>query len=736
MKALLVLMGMEIGGAETHVLELALGLKERGVDVLIASNGGVYTNELKQNSIPHFSVPLNTRNPFKMLKSLFILSKIIRKEKPDIVHGHARIPSFLLGILCKIHHFNFITTAHWVFNVTPALKRLSNWGYRTIAVSDDIKKYLTENYGTYPQDILVTTNGISKKKFSIPRDESLIEELGLSKDKRKILSVSRMDTDRSLIAHQLIEIAPKLAEKEDVEIILVGDGDDYQNILAEAEQMNTSLNKKVIFTTGGRTDINRFVSISDFVVAVSRSALEAMCGKKPVIVAGNEGYLGIFTNETLENAIATNFCCRGMKNSTPELLFADLEKLLSLTPEKLAELSAFGEKVVEDNYSVDKMVTDNLTVYNEILKNGNCHKDFVISGYYGHGNSGDDALLYAILQDLREKLPYVRVTVLSANPEETTAFHGVHAVNRFNLFEVTKAIKNSDCLISGGGSLLQDVTSTKSLIYYTSVINYAKKLGKKVYIYANGIGPLTRKNNVISAKKALENADLITLRDKKSEELLKELKVKNKNVVLTADPALNLKPSESTKALIEKENLPGGKYVAISIRNWKNDENLAVSVAECADRLSEKYGLIPVFIPMQQKEDLKICEHALSLMKCKGYCLKNHYEFNDLMAFCKECELVIGMRLHILLYSATMCVPSIGIVYDPKVMGCIEMLGQEKYLIDLESISADGLFNRCTEILENYESVKDALTETIQNVKNSAKQNGIYAEKLYKEGEI
>ena len=95
MKALLVLMGMEIGGAETHVLELSSALKARGVDVLIASNGGIYTNELEKMGIKHFTLPLHNKKIGNLIKSYIGLKKIIKKEKPDVVHGHARIPSLI-----------------------------------------------------------------------------------------------------------------------------------------------------------------------------------------------------------------------------------------------------------------------------------------------------------------------------------------------------------------------------------------------------------------------------------------------------------------------------------------------------------------------------------------------------------------------------------------------------------------------------------------------------------------
>ena len=731
MKVLLVLMGMEIGGAETHVLELAIGLKERGVDVSVASNGGVYTKELEKNGIVHHNVPLASRSPKNMLKSLKLLSRIIKTEKPDVVHGHARIPSFLLGLLCKIHKFRFVTSAHWVFKVTPALKLLSNWGYRTIAVSEDIKSYLTENYGTIPQDISVTINGIPLKKFSIPKDETVFEEFGLDKNKRRIVSISRMDQDRSLMAHKLIEIAPDLIKKEDLEILLVGGGNDYDNIVRKADEMNARLGKKVIFTTGARTDINRFVSVCDFCVAVSRSALEAMCGSIPVIIAGNEGYLGIFGKDSLDNAIKTNFCCRGMEMPTSERLLADLTSLLDMKTQELYSLGEFGKNIVAEFYSVERMVSDNLKMYEDVVRNGNLGKDFVISGYYGHKNSGDDALLYAILQQIRKNVSGARVTVLSASPKETEKLHGVHAVNRFSFFKVRKAIKNSRILISGGGSLIQDVTSTKSLMYYTLLINYAKKLNKKVYIYANGIGPILKKKNEKIAIKALKNADLITLRDENSLKFVKKLNIDNKNVYLTADPVMALSPTVDADTVLKEEGIDG-EFVCISIREWTTQKNLSEKIAKCADKLYEKFGLIPVLVPMQTPADERICLDVKKHMKHKEVfkCLTHEHDYNSLMALCKRAKLVVGMRLHMLLYAAAMHTPIVGIIYDPKILGCVSMLGQEENLIYAEDITFDKLYEKCEVLMKNRTDYVSKLEKTSEELKISAEKNGIFAAKL------
>ena len=98
-KILMTTMGLNIGGAETHIVELTKELKKRGYDVMVASNGGVYVDELTEAGIKHFDVPLNTRNIGKMYKSLKLLKKIVSEENVDIVHSHARIPGFVTGIL-------------------------------------------------------------------------------------------------------------------------------------------------------------------------------------------------------------------------------------------------------------------------------------------------------------------------------------------------------------------------------------------------------------------------------------------------------------------------------------------------------------------------------------------------------------------------------------------------------------------------------------------------------------
>ena len=541
MKILMALMGLNIGGAETHVLELALELTRQGHQVVIASNGGVYVELLEKSGVRHISVPMDQRDPVKMARSLTLLKRAIRQEQPDIVHAHARIPAFLCGILQRRMGFPFITSAHWVFAVTPLLRRITDWGDRTVAVSEDIKTYLMTQYQVPEDQIHVTINGINTNTFSPAQDHPELKgELGLG-DGPVIGLVSRLDESRALAAEKLLEAMPALLmEYPEAQLLLVGGGDKEDALRAAAGEINRRAGRTAVVMTGPRTDIAELLSLCTVFVGVSRAALEAMAEEKPVILAGNEGYLGLFTEKQLESAQESNFCCRGCPPVTAEALARDISALLAASPEERNALGAYGRRVILDFYSVTRMTADYLTAYDRLL-HAQKPVEAVISGYYGYDNLGDDAILYAISRQLSALEPPVRLTVLSQRPAETAACYGLRAVSRFSPIAVLRAIRKSDLLISGGGSLLQDRTSTRSVRYYLGVIRLAQLLRKPVFLYANGIGPLSREKNRRRVCKCIDSCSGVTLRDSDSLLELRTLGVTRQDILVTADPAFTLR---------------------------------------------------------------------------------------------------------------------------------------------------------------------------------------------------
>ena len=369
MRILLVTMSMDIGGAETHILELAKELKKRGNEVFVVSNGGKYVAELVASGIEHINAPLHNKHPENVIRSYHILKEVIQQKKIELVHSHTRITSFICGLLKKKMKFHFVTTAHWTFKITPLFKLISNWGDATIAVSDDIKEYLIKNYHVPEENIVVTVNGIDTEKFSKNTDyTSIEEEFHLQKDANRIVYISRLDASRALVAKQLVNIAEKLNEKiANLEIVIVGGGDSFEEICAKASEINQKFDKKLIVMTNSRTDINRFAACGTIFIGVSRSALEAMASEMPVIIAGNEGYLGIFDASKLEKGIETNFCCRGLEMPTEEKLLEDIITLMDQNSKE--EQGEYNRNIVKEYYSIEKMVNDTQKAYQKVIKN-------------------------------------------------------------------------------------------------------------------------------------------------------------------------------------------------------------------------------------------------------------------------------------------------------------------------------------------------------------------------------
>lgn len=741
-KILMVLMGLEIGGAETHVVELSKELKKQGYDIIVASNGGVYEKELAEAGIRHYYAPLNQRNILKMVRSYFLLKKVIKKEKVDIVHSHARIPSFVCGFLKRRmkEQFTFVTSAHWVFYTGMGLKYLSNWGQKVVAVSDDIKDYLMKNYHVPSENIFVTINGIDTDKFSPDTDASKIRaefslKGGMKNGEPTLVYVSRMDESRALVARQLIAQAPALAKAiPNLRMLIVGGGDVYEELLEKSKETNEKIGRECITMTGGRTDINELVAVGDVFVGVSRAALEAMAAEKPVIVAGNEGYIGLFAPDKLEMAQENNFCCRGCELSTEELLYRDVVYAFNeMTDEQRKEAGVYGREVIFAYYSVTKMANDCVDAYHAAWKDTHVPQyNVVMSGYYGFNNTGDEAIMLSMHKNIQQLGDNYHITVLSNRPEETMEKYGIDAVYRFGVRDVLRAIKKCDVLLSGGGSLLQDSTSTRSLIYYLSITVAAKMMRKKVMLYANGIGPVSGKRNRRLVKQVVNRADLITLREENSYEELLAMGVHPKKCFVTADPVFTMEAvaGEDAGRILEAEGIPQDKpIVVVSVRNWKDMDTFITRFAKLCDTIIEKYDRNIVFLGMQLPHDLKVSEKVRRKMKQDAYILKGSYSPSEVMGVISLADFILSMRLHTLIFAAKQRVPLIGFIYDPKIEYYLEKLEMPSGGT-LKEFDMEKTLNMVDDVIHNKEKYVSVLQKKETELEMMAHRNEKYLAKL------
>lgn len=350
----------------------------------------------------------------------------------------------------------------------------------------------------------------------------------------------------------------------------------------------------------------------------------------------------------------------------------------------------------------------------------------LISGYYGFDNSGDDAILKAIVKDIREVNDKINIIVLSKDPSKTEKMYGVKAIDRFKIKEILKAMRNIDLFISGGGSLLQDVTSTRSLLYYLATMSLAKLWKKPVMVYANGIGPIDKRINRLLTRKLLNKIDLITLRDEASKEYIIQLGVKNNNIYVTADPVFTLLPSSKAEVskIFDNENIPvNKKLVGISIRKWGKSCNLTEVISDTIKYMLNTYDVNIVLIPMHYPEDLEISLELEEMVNQEGcYVMRDKYSVEDIMGVIKELEIIIAMRLHSLIYAATQEVPIVGLVYDPKIEGILYSLGM-KNMCNVEELIYEELIKNVDYVWENRIELKEKLRLQDESLKSKALSN-------------
>ncbi len=326
----------------------------------------------------------------------------------------------------------------------------------------------------------------------------------------------------------------------------------------------------------------------------------------------------------------------------------------------------------------------------------------VISGYYGFANAGDEAMLSAIVGSLRDIIPDIHITVITGNCRMTKEHHKVHAVHRMNFLAIAAAIRRCDILISGGGSLLQNVTSSRSLYYYLFIMRIALLFHKPVMLYAQGIGPVIGSKERQAVQRVLQRVTVIGVRDADSKAELASLGVTVPPIHVTADAVLSMHPVDKQIGfyLLKKAGVTGiRRRIGIAVRDWKGMEAFKQEIAKAADVLQTTYDARIIFIPMQYPADVRAGEDIAKAMKTEAVVLKEQYNTVEFMSLIGCMDAVIANRLHALVFASIMQVPAAAISYDPKIDSFIQLIG-DTLCGTVENVTAQQLVKNVAGKLE------------------------------------
>ena len=744
MRVMHVMGGGDVGGAKTHIMNMVTGLSARNEVMLVSFRAGPFADEARERGIDVRVI--ERHNPFRAARAMRAL---VDEFQPDIIHCHGGRANLMGAMVRRTRRVPVLTTVHSDYKLDylgNPLKQHTFGAANAVAlrfldfyqpVADRMARTLIER-GFDPERIVKIYNGMEfhRPEGEFDRAQYLKENYGAEIEDGDVLcGIAARLTAVKDIATTVRAFAAALHDAPQLRLFIAGEGEEEEMLKKLCAQLGVT--ERVTFCGWvspvepffRAMDINLLSSVSE---TFPYSILEGVCAGCATICSDVGGMPELI--DTGENGYI--FPIGDYKKLSEYMV-----RLANDAELRQTFAQALYEKASRD-FSKDKMCERQEANYRHVLarfhRPKNERESIVICGAYGRGNAGDDAILEAIVQEMRALDPERTICVMSRRPQETRLTYRTGAVYTFNIFSILRRFRHAALYINGGGTLMQDVTSTRSIWYYCYTLRAAKKRGCKVMMYGCGIGPINRAGNRKMAAKTIEGSvDRITLRDENSRQELARMGVTRPDIRVSADPTiiLDAAPYEVVSLAMEQSGIdPNGRYIGFGLRNWRGLDAALPAIAAAADYAYEKHGLTPVFVPIEFPSDLTPAERVGALLHCPWHAVRTRQPIEVTIGILARMKTVVGIRLHSLMFSAGQGVPVVGMSYDIKVDSFLKYIGSSTCL-QLREVKADelcSLIDKCLsgaldeEVRRNAKLLREREHE---NVRGAAVLLGIENEK-------
>ncbi len=362
-----------------------------------------------------------------------------------------------------------------------------------------------------------------------------------------------------------------------------------------------------------------------------------------------------------------------------------------------------------------------------------------ISGSYGGLNLGDEAILRGMVSELRRALP-VEITVFSRDAEDTRQRHAevarVVPVRKLSRDEVLPEVQRLDLFVLGGGGILFD---GEAQIFLREVM-LAHEHGVPVMIYAISAGPLRDPAVQRVVREALARAAVVTVRERGARQILEDVGV-HREILVTGDPALLLKPDTLPREALKREGLDTGRQlVGMSVREPGaaapeiSEQLYHRLLADAADFMVDRYDADIVFVPMEPRMlDVQHCHAVVAQMlrAQRASVLKGAYTSSQLLALTRHFAFAVGMRLHFLIFASLQNVPFVALPYAPKVAGFLEDLQIETP--PLAQVNAGRLIAYIDHAWDHRRQLQSRIKRAVPQLQARARQSNEIAVRLLSE---
>lgn len=739
MKVMHLISGGDSGGAKTHVHSLLSNLC-RSIDVtLVCFMNGPFAEEAKDLGIPTIVMEGSIPSSLRRLRAM------VREDGYDLIHCHGARGN-LMGFLLKPWiSIPTVSTVHSDYKLDYMGRRLANLTYGKlnvlslrrldyrIGVSEFMKDQLISR-GFAPNDIFVIYNGVDFNRVAPEYSrQRFYTRLGLDITEEQIVVgiAARLDPVKD-VATLIRGFAKAWQQQPQLRLIVAGDGAERERLQELASELGI---EKQVFFIGWVSnmdefyqaiDINTLTSISEtFPYAITEGAFAGLptvasrVGGIPALVKHMQ--TGLLFEAGDDESLGRHLALLG---SDP-----DLRKKLG---------NALHEKA-KNEFSAQATSEKQKEIYTEILRRYHLKRGerdgVLICGAYGHSNAGDEAILTAIIHEMRQIDHNMPITVLSRRPKETESKHRVNAVYTFRVLKFLRVMRKTKLYLNGGGSLIQDVTSSRSLLYYLYTIAAAKKCGNHVIMYGCGIGPVQWEYDRNLVGRVLNRyVDVITLREKHSVEELRRLGVKKPEIVLSSDPTLSLPKADDERidAELRRQGIdPAGQYICFALRDWAGFSERTDCFVQAAHHAYRQYGLTPLFLSINNRHDGEAATQVTSGLQIPYHIISDPLDTELTIGIISRMTVMVSMRLHGLIFAAAQAIPLVGISYDPKVSAFLESVKNDRCM-SLDELTGPMLCERIDNAVEIF-GERERLTRRVAFLCEVEQRNVRAAKRLLSE---
>ena len=367
----------------------------------------------------------------------------------------------------------------------------------------------------------------------------------------------------------------------------------------------------------------------------------------------------------------------------------------------------------------------------------------VVSAFIGSENIGDEAIFESVINSIKNTIESPEIYAISINPEKTRRLYKVNTIYSMDVIETIKRIKGCDVLVLGGGGIIQEETSKFSVFHHLYKGLIGLKFKKSIFLYGIGVSPIKNRFNKTIVRKICNHAEKITVRDIESKEELIKVGVKEDKILVTADPAVNLKPiskKEITNILSKEKIILEKKLIGLTLRHpiknrfivpTKLSENINSSkekiflnkMSDLITYLNKEYDANFLFVPFWRTREIEICK-TLKKNIDDNYLnlIIKEYKPTEILGMFQFFDIFLGMRLHSLIFSAIAKKPMLGVSYSKKIDNFLKRIYMQEFSIPYE-FNYDSICSKIKNLISEKENIEKKIEKNFSHLKKLEKEN-------------